>query len=272
MKTLLLAAAAEPNLFWAPKNATTGGHEIDAILHFIFWLTAAAFVLTQVVFVYYLIRYRRRPFQKAHYVHGNNRLELVWTIIPTAIFLGLVFYSNAVWERLHRDPPPDALPVNISSFQFGWDIRYPGPDGQLGKVNPALISNENKFGVDPDDPAGRDDFTTNELVIPANRAVHIYLNSRDVIHSFYVPAFRLYQDAVPGRTISWVWFTVERPGAFEIACSQLCGSGHYNMKAPIRVLPEEEYAKWYEEKTNPPAESQPSPPPAAPSPSPAPQS
>jgi cytochrome c oxidase subunit II len=83
------------------------------------------------------------------------------------------------------------------------------------------------------------------LVIPSGKPINIVLNSRDVIHSFYVPFFRLYQDAVPGRTISWVWFKVERPGNFELACSQLCGTGHYNMKAPIRVVPPEEYDKWY---------------------------
>ena len=103
------------------------------------------------------------------------------------------------------------------------------------------ISNENKFGVVEADAAGKDDFTSTELVIPFGKPINIVLNSRDVIHSFYVPFFRLYQDAVPGRTISWVWFKVERPGNFELACSQLCGTGHYNMKAPIRVVSQEEY-------------------------------
>ena len=161
------------------------------------------------------------------------------------IFLGLAIYSNRVWAELHSDPPPDALQVNVSAFQFGWDFRYPGADGKLGAVDVGKISNENKFGVEESDEAGKDDFTSTELVIPFGKPIHIILNSRDVIHSFYVPWFRLYQDAVPGRTISWVWFQVERPGNFELACSQLCGTGHYNMKAPIRVVSQEEYDKWY---------------------------
>jgi len=243
------------NLFWAPQNVTVGGREIDWLLNLIFGLTAAAFVLTQVVFVYYLIRYRRKRGVKAHYSHGNNRLELIWTIIPLVVFVALAVYSNIIWSRLHRDPPSDALPINISSYQFGWDMRYPGADGKLGEIDVATISNDNKFGVATDDEAGKDDFTVNELVIPVGRPVHIYLNSRDVIHSFYVPNFRLYQDAVPGRTISWVWFEVDRPGNFELACSQLCGSGHYNMKAPIRALPVEEYEKWYAEKVKAAAEA-----------------
>ncbi len=185
---------------------------------------------------------------KAHYSHGNNFLEIIWTTIPTVIFLGLAIYSNRVWEEIHRDPPPDALQVNVSSYQYGWDFRYPGADGKLGNVEVKTITPENKFGVSSLDPTAADDFTSTELVIPARRAVHIILNSRDVIHSFYVPSFRLYQDAVPGRTITWVWFEVKYPVNLELACSQLCGTGHYNMKAPIRVLSQEDYEKWYEGK------------------------
>ncbi len=236
------------NLYWAPPNYTTGGEQIDSILNFIFWLTLFVFIAVQVVFLVYLVKYRRRPGQPAYYSHGNSLLEVVWTTIPVLIFLGLAIYSNRVWAELHSDPPQDSLQVNVSAFQFGWDFRYPGADGKLGAVDVTKISTENKFGVDENDEAGKDDFTSTELVIPFGKPVHIVLNSRDVIHSFYVPWFRLYQDAVPGRTISWVWFEVQRPGSFELACSQLCGTGHYNMKAPIRVVSKEEYEKWYEGK------------------------
>ena len=242
------SALAEPrtdNLWWAPPNFTTGGAQIDAVLNFIFWLTFVVFIAVQAVFIVYLVKYRRRPGHRAYYCHGNNLLEIVWTSIPVLIFLGLAIYSNRLWAELHSDPPADALQVNVSAFQFGWDFRYPGADGKLGTVEVEKISNENKFGVVETDEAGKDDFTSTELVIPFGKPINILLNSRDVIHSFYVPFFRLYQDAVPGRTISWVWFKVERPGNFELACSQLCGTGHYNMKAPIRVVSQEEYDKWY---------------------------
>jgi cytochrome c oxidase subunit 2 len=240
------SAVAEPrtgDLYWAPPNFTTGGAQIDGILNFIFWLTLVVFIAVQAVFIVYLVKYRRREGHRAYYCHGNNVLEIVWTSIPVLIFLGLAIYSNRLWAELHSTPPPDALQVNVSAFQFGWDFRYPGADGKLGSVDIDKISNENKFGVI--DEAGKDDFTSTELVIPFGKPVNIVLNSRDVIHSFYVPFFRLYQDAVPGRTISWVWFRVERPGNFELACNQLCGTGHYNMKASIRVVSQEEYDKWY---------------------------
>ncbi|HEY5812922.1 MAG TPA: cytochrome c oxidase subunit II, partial [Terrimicrobiaceae bacterium] len=194
------------NLYWVPPNFTTGGEQIDGILHFIFWLTLFVFIAVQSVLIIYLVKYRRRPGQPAYYCHGNNTLEIVWTSIPVLIFLGLAIYSNRLWAELHSDPPADAVQVNVSSFQFGWDFRYPGADGKLGSVVVEQISNENKFGVAADDAAGKDDFTSTELVIPVGRAIHIILNSRDVIHSFYVPWFRLYQDAVPGRTITWLWF------------------------------------------------------------------
>ena len=239
-----LAQARESNLYWAPEAATVGAKKVDTLLNFIFYLTATVFVLTQTVYIYYLVKYRKRPGSKAYYSHGNNKLELIWTAIPTAIFLGLVIYSNRLWAELHSPPPDGAVKVDVVSYQFGWDMRYAGADGQLGKVDVHSYSVDNKFGLVPDDPAGDDDFSSTELVIPVNKPVHIYLHSRDVIHSFYVPAFRLYQAAVPGRTIAWVWFEPTRTGNYELACSQICGSGHYNMKAPIRVVSQEEFDKW----------------------------
>ena len=244
-----IAAERSGNLYWTPPNVTVGGQKIDELLNFIFGLTFVAFVLTQTVYIIYLIRYRRRPGHKAHYSHGNNTLEIWWTAIPTAIFLGLAIWSNHVWfELTEKTPPPDAITVDIVSYQFGWDFRYAGADGQLGAGDVKRISLENKFGVDPEDATGKDDFTSTEFVIPVGKPVHVLLRSRDVIHSFYVPEFRIYQDAVPGRTIKWICFETTQTGEFELACSQLCGIGHYNMKAPIRVVSEEAYKKWYDGK------------------------
>jgi cytochrome c oxidase subunit 2 len=238
------AAPRESNLYWAPEAVTVTGKRVDTLLNFIFYLTAAVFVLTQTVYIYYLVKYRRRPGVKAHYSHGNNKLEIIWTAIPTAIFIGLVIYSNRLWSEIHSTPPEDSVKIDVVSYQFGWDMRYPGADGQLGKVDVNTYSVDNKFALVPDDPAGDDDFSSTELVIPVGKPVHLYLHSRDVIHSFYVPEFRLYQAAVPGRTIAWVWFETTKTGNFQLACSQICGSGHYNMKAPIRVVSQEEFDKW----------------------------
>ncbi len=244
-----LAEQRSNNIYWTPPVATEGGRKTDTILNVIFVLTTGVFVLVNAVYIIYLIRYRRRPGKKAEYCHGNNFAEIIWTLTPTIIFLSLAIWGDYVWHELTQTPPPeDALQVEVVGYQFAWDMRYPGEDGKLDETDLAKISTENKFGLTREQPDMTDDFTSTELVIPEGRPVHIILRSRDVIHSFYVPEFRLYQDAVPGRTIDWVWFKTIRPGQFELACSQLCGTGHYNMKAPIRVIPQAEFDKWYADK------------------------
>lgn len=255
LAALLFPAVAEAqrttNLYWAPEAITTGGEQVDFILNIIFVLTLVVFIAVQSVYLYFLIKYRRRKGQKATYSHGNNALEIIWTTAPTLVFLGLAAYSNHVWFNLVGNVPEDAMPVQVVSYQYGWNFRYAGADNKLGEIDWERLSRiDNMFGKVPEDPNGFDDFETSELVVPVGRPVQIYLNSHDVIHSFYVPAFRLYQDAVPGRTITWVWFETTKAANLELACSQLCGQGHYNMKAAIRVLPQEEFDAWYQEQSD----------------------
>jgi cytochrome c oxidase subunit 2 len=232
------------NVYLLPPCVTTVGEQIDSLITMIFWLCAVIFVATQATYIYYLIKYRRRPGVPAHYSHGNNTLEVIWTTAPTLVFLALAIYGNRVWENIHRAAPENSLVVDVSGYQFGWDMRYPGVSGKLAPMDVRKISPENRFGTDPGNPLTSQDVISNELVIPVGRPVHLLLHARDVIHSFYVPEFRLYQDCVPGRTIGWVWFQATRTGDFQLACNQLCGTGHYNMKAPIRVVTEEEFQKW----------------------------
>jgi cytochrome c oxidase subunit 2 len=246
------AAQRTSNLWWMPDLASKGGEQVDQLIYFICFLTGGVFVLTQVVYIYFLIKYRARRGVRATYSHGNNRLELVWTVIPTAIFIGLWGYSNHVWwDVLHSTPPSDAMEVGVTTYQFGFSMQYPGADGKLGRSDVKLISNDNLFGNDQSDPASKDNFTSAVMELPVNRPVHIRLNSKDVIHGFYIPEFRIYQDAVPGRTIDWVWFTPTKIGSYQLACSQLCGSGHYNMKAQVEVVSQQDFDKWYQEKVKP---------------------
>lgn len=244
-----IAETRTNNIYWTPVVATEGGKKTDEILNVIFVLTSTVFVLVNVFFIYYLIRYRRKPGVKAEYTHGNNTAEIIWTLLPTLIFLGLAIWGDRVWAELVQTPPPeDAIVVEIVGYQFAWDFRYAGADGEIDPIALEKISPENKFGLTIEDPNLTDDFATTEMVIPIGHPVHVLLRSRDVIHSFYVPEFRLYQDAVPGRSIDWIWFVTTRTGDFTLACSQLCGAGHYNMKAPIKVVSREEYDAWYAAK------------------------
>lgn len=244
LATPAMAEQRSGNIWGLPPCVTVHGEKIDSLFMIIFWLTAVVFVVTQVTYIYFLIAYRSRPGHKAFYSHGSNKLEIIWTTAPTIVFLVLAIYGNRLWEEIHRPAPDNALVIDVSSYQFGWQMRYPGVSGKLAPMDVRKISPENPFGTDPADPLTAQDVIATDLVIPMGRPVHILLHSRDVIHSFYVPEFRLYQDCVPGRTIGWVWFQATRTGDFQLACNQLCGTGHYNMKAPVRVVSEEEFQKW----------------------------
>ena len=244
LSTQAMAEQRSGNIYGLPPCVTVSGERIDFIFRMIFWLTAVVFVLVQGTYLVYLIKYRYRPGVKAHYSHGNNTLEIVWTTLPTIIFLALAIYSNRVWDEIHIPAPKNALTIDVSAYQFGWQMRDPGVSGELSPSDVKEISMKNPFGTDSTDERTAQDVISPELVIPVGRPVHVLLHSRDVIHSFYVPEFRIYQDCVPGRTIGWVWFQATRTGDFQLACNQLCGTGHFNMKAPIHVVSEEEFRNW----------------------------
>jgi cytochrome c oxidase subunit II len=263
------AAPRTSGLWWMPDVASKTGEQIDQLTYFIYYLTGAVFVLTQAVYFYFLVKYRAKKGVRATYSHGDNRLELIWTAIPTAIFIGLWGYSNHMWLNvIHKEPPPGTMEVAVTGYQFAWTFQYPGPSGKLGRSDVRLISADNVFGNDPTDPVTKQNFQSGVLELAVNKPVRIRLNSKDVIHGFYIPNFRIYQDAVPGRTIDLVWFIPTRIGSYDLACSQLCGSGHYNMKAQVEVVSQQDYDKWYKQKlaaaaaaaaspspTNPPAQS-----------------
>lgn len=249
------AEIRETSVWWLPRNVSNFGHEIDFIFYVILWLTGITAVLVFGTMIYFLVKYRRRAGVGAIHSHGNNTLEIVWTTIPVFIFLALAIYGNEMWARMRMETPPaDALQVAVVGEQFGWNVRYPGPDGKLAKMDAHKVGKDNPFGIDPNDPDGQDDFTTyNDLVFPVGRAVRLHLGSKDVIHSFYVPEFRLYQDMVPGRVYDFVWFKTDATGHFQLACNQLCGQGHYKMFGKLGVVPPAEYEAWAKGKAPAPA-------------------
>ena len=251
------AEVRQTSVWWLPRNVNMFGHEIDFIFYLILWLTGVTAVAVFSVMIYFLVKYRARPGIPAIHSHGNNALEVIWTTIPVFIFLALAIYGNEQWTQMRlRTPPADALPVAVVGEQFGWNVRYPGPDGKLGKMVASKVGKDNPFGIDPADPEGLDDFTTyNDIVFPLNRPVRLYLGSKDVIHAFYVPEFRLYQDMVPGRVYDFVWLKAEATGNFQLACNQLCGQGHYKMFGKLSVVEEADYQTWVKSKTPTPTAS-----------------
>jgi cytochrome c oxidase subunit 2 len=210
------------------------------------WITGVVFVAAQLGLALAIYRFRDRG-QRAHHSEGNNVMEVLWTVATVVLFVGLGIYGERAWASVHFiGAEPGALPIEVTGQQFAWNFRYTGPDGVFGRTRPDLVSAStgNAVGVDPADPAGKDDIISpGTLAIPAGREVDLILKSLDVTHSFYVRELRLKQDAVPGMTIH-LHFVANTPGTYELACAELCGLGHYKMRATVLVMAEPDFQKW----------------------------
>jgi cytochrome c oxidase subunit II len=232
--------------WWLPPlaSASRTAAEIDQFFYAILIATGIAFVAVHIFLVLSLARYGARGTERAAHWHEHLGAELTWTLVPAAAFLILGILGEVVWAHIYSVPPANAQRVEVTGRQFLWYIRYPGPDGKLGRRNPALVSPGNPLGLDPKDPAGKDDVVAiNDLHLIAGRPVAIRVSSVDVIHSFFLPNFRVKQDAVPGRTVE-IWFIPGRPGAYQIACAQLCGIGHYTMRGNVTVGTQADFNAW----------------------------
>lgn len=217
-------------LSWLPEDVSTFGGEIDSLFYLIYYITAATFILVTVLMIVFLVMYREKEGRRATYSHGNTTLEIIWTIVPAAILIVLSFMSVSTWAKVKRHVPDSDFELQVTAKQFNWEVVYPGADG--------------KFGT-PDDVK-----FDNDLHVPVNKVVRVYLLSNDVIHSFFLPNLRLKQDAVPGRKIL-VWFEATKPGKYELPCAELCGFGHSGMKGWLHVHTPDEYAKWAAENLAP---------------------
>ena len=217
------AFGASTARIWLPEAITTTATEIDRLFYLVLAITGTAFVLVQGTLLIFLIKYRRQAGRPATYTHGNHLVEVVWTIIPTLILIALAFRNQRVWAMIHGTPPTPSLEVEITAEQFAWNIRYAGADGRLNT---------------------QDDITTiNQLHLPVHQTVLFHVTSKDVIHSFFVPQFRLKRDAVPGLTTP-LWITPVKTGHYEIACAELCGLGHYRMRGFLTIESPERFNAW----------------------------
>jgi len=221
---------------------------LDTLYYVILGITGAAFVLVQLVLGLYIWRFRHREGAVGSYWHESHKVEMIWTLGTAVVLIPIVFSGLALWNRVQAAPPDDAFVVEAVGAQFQWDFRYPGSDGEFGEFRPELYSLSNPLGIDPADSASADDFyRTNQLVLPVNRPIHIQLRSKDVQHAFFLPNFRVKQDLVPGMATS-VTFTPIKVGEYEIACAELCGLGHYRMRAFLSVKSEADFQNWLSEQ------------------------
>lgn len=235
--------------WWLPVGASAAAADIDHHFTITYILMGAVFIAAQVILGYLVFKHRDRSSAKpALYTHGNVRLEIVWTVLTFILFVGLNLLSSSIWasERF-RPAVPDATKVEVTGMQFAWYFRYPGPDGKFGATNPNLIDpsagGEAAIGLDPSDPASKDDVVTGTMYVPVGREVEVILRAEDVIHSFFIPNMRFKQDAVPGLAIH-MHFTPIAIGDYEIACAELCGLGHYKMHGMLKVVSQPDFEKW----------------------------
>jgi cytochrome c oxidase subunit 2 len=235
-----------------PPAASAHAGDVDQIMVLVHWLMVVLFAGWSVFFVYVLVRFRRgaHPVADPRGVRGRWSTVVEGGVLVAEVIL-LAFFSIPAWSsRVDALPSePQSTVVRVVAEQFAWNVHYPGADGRFGRTDVALLSATNPLGLDRADPAARDDVTTiNRLNLPVGRPVIVYLSSKDMVHSFTLPQMRVKQDAVPG-TVQPVWFTPTRTGEWEIACSQLCGLGHYRMRGFYSIQTREDFASWLAAET-----------------------
>jgi cytochrome c oxidase subunit II len=185
---------------------------VDLSLYIILGISLFFLVTITATMIYFVVRYRRKKNPNASQIHGNNTLEVVWTVIPTILVLIMFYFGWAGFSPM-RKVPADAIPIKAIGQMWIWSFEY-----ENGKKS-------------------------NELVVPIDKAVRLDLDSRDVLHSLYIPAFRIKEDAVPGKG-NWMWFRAQQLGDYDIFCAEYCGDRHSYMMSKVRVLPQSEYEAW----------------------------
>jgi cytochrome c oxidase subunit 2 len=249
-----------------PPNASEHGFQIDAIIEFAHWFMGILFVGWSLFFIFVLFRFHKSRHPKADHAGVKSaistHLEFSCVLIEAVLLIG---FAIPLWAKRVNEFPPtgDAVLVHVVGQQFNWTFHMPGPDGQFGHRNIDLVTNSNPLGIDPNDPAGKDDIVVlGELHVPVDRPVIIELSSKDVIHNFDLPHMRIAADAIPGSLIP-MWFKPVKTGTYEVVCGQLCGLGHYGMKGTVVVDSPADYQAWLKERAEL-GGTQSAPPPGAP--------
>jgi cytochrome c oxidase subunit 2 len=234
---------------WMPDLASRHGAGIDAMLQYLLISVGAMLLVSYLALAYFIFRGTRRGAIGPRFATRKTEIVLSVTLgLGMAVIAegGVIKIGMPVWaEYFDATPPADAVTIEVTAQQFMWNVRYPGKDGKFGRTDAARIDDTtNPLGMDKNDPDGKDDIVTlNEITVPFGRAVRIKLHSKDVIHSFFLPNFRVKQDAVPGMTPEVVFFPT-KTGSFEIACAELCGLAHYRMRGFFNVVTPAEFEQW----------------------------
>jgi len=229
----------------------------------LFWITMAVtgfiFILTHILLFGFSFHFQFKKTNTAAFLPHNDKLEIIWTVVPAIVLTLLVIAGLKTWTDITSKAPADAEVIEIMGYQFAWGTRYPGADGKLGRYNYRLIDAENAFGVDFSDVNALDDFIPREIHIPKGKPVLLKIRARDVLHSVFLPHFRLKMDAVPGMPTQF-WFVptkttdemrteTDNPEFnYELACTEICGRGHFSMRMIVVVDEPADYDKWKSEQ------------------------
>lgn len=245
-----------------PDAASVHGKRIDEMFNLTLIITTIVFVVTHILLFGFSYIYKYSAKRKAYYYPHNNTIEKIWTILPALVLTVLVLMGFLTWRSIFykvEDPNNKPIQIEVVSEQFKWSIRYPGSDGIVGQRNYKLTTSSNTLGIDFTDLKSRDDLMADEMVIPVNKPIKLLLGSKDVIHSFYMPHFRVQLNTVPGMqtifeftptitTAEMQQKTNDPNFEYLFYCAKICGAGHYNMKKVVRVVSEAEYKTWLAEQ------------------------
>ena len=237
-----------------PPASSIHGAEIDTLMKVSMALILVVFFALSPMLFYFAYKYRGREGNKAYFFAHNNKLEVAWTVIPTIILTALIIYGLRTWDRAMNPDISKATVIEVYSKQFDWTARYSGSDNILGDANYKLVEGRNTLGVDINDKNSADDIVVREVHLPVNKPVLLKFRSRDVIHSAYLPHFRVQMNCVPGLSTQFA-FTPTKTTAemkedegeefeYVLLCNKICGSAHFNMQMKFIVESEEDYNKW----------------------------
>jgi len=250
---LVSAALFALHVWWLPVDISAHGSRIDHELNQTMVAAGVLFVVAQLALAAFAWRFGPGPAARVVKTFpGGATPMVVFAVVLVGIeILSLILVGSKVWAGIYQTPAdPTSLQIEVQGEQFAFYFRYPGTDGRFGAMHPELTNDatQNFFGLDlANDTTARDDIVVASLTIPVNRPILLMLHAKDVGHAFYVPELRIQQDIVPGMVVP-LHFTATKTGKFEIVCTQLCGLGHYNMRAYVEVMPDQQFDQWLKEK------------------------
>ncbi len=256
LTAIIIVALFTWSKWWLPEAVSLHSAAIDRQFRITLTVIGVAFFLVHAALGLIVWRYRAKSSERAVYSQGSARIEIIWAAITAFVFIALAITGQRVWAQLRlNQAPPDAVQVEAVGQQFNWNFRYPGADGKFGRSDPRLYNDKDNsigarpgpLGIDPNDASGKDDVVSGLMVVPVNRPISVTLRAKDVVHDFYVPALRLKQDAVPGMKIN-IHFTATKEGRYEIACAELCGQFHHQMRAYLEVKSQNDFEQWLNER------------------------